>query len=60
MVEQLMGEFETALISQLPDGLNSPLTKSEKALVKTLLMWLHKKGVLLTPAHIDREEAEQR
>ena len=59
MVEQLMGEFESAIVSQLPDGLNSPLTKAEKALIKTLLMWLHTKGVLQTPTRTDTEEPEQ-
>ena len=37
--ETSIGEFEAHLMKSLPSGLNTPLTRSERAILKTFYMW---------------------
>ena len=37
--EESIGEFEAHLMSTLPPGLNSSLSRHERAMLKTYLMW---------------------
>lgn len=37
--EESIGEFEAHLVNSMPEGLNSRLSRHERALLKTYIMW---------------------
>jgi hypothetical protein len=42
--EELIERFNAAIQSSLPNGLNSPLSKRERALLRTFILWQSSPG----------------